>query len=88
MIARKKQNLKNLVLEFWSFENVEYKIQGTSLAVQWLGPLAFTAKGVGSIPGRGTKIPQVPRRGQKTNEQTKNETKFRRENTGMLVSDL
>ena len=29
---------------------------GISLAVQWLRPQAATAGGVGSIPGRGTKI--------------------------------
>ena len=28
-----------------------------SLAVQWLGRVAFTAKGPGSIPGQGTRIP-------------------------------
>ena len=33
-----------------SFEN--------SLAVQWLGLGAFTAKGLSSIPGQGMKIPQ------------------------------
>ena len=32
---------------------------GNSLAVQWLGPRAFTAEGLGSIPGQGTKIPQA-----------------------------
>ena len=32
---------------------------GTSLAVQWLGLRASTAGDVGSIPGRGTKIPQA-----------------------------
>ena len=32
---------------------------GNSLAVQWLGLSTFTAKGTGSIPGRGTKIPQA-----------------------------
>ena len=32
---------------------------GNSLAVQWLGLHAFTAKGPGSIPGWGTKIPQA-----------------------------
>ena len=40
----------------------KFKIKGDgnySLAVQWLGPLAFTAKGVGSIPDRGTKMPQA-----------------------------
>ena len=30
-----------------------------SLAVQWLGVGASTARGRGSIPGRGTKIPQA-----------------------------
>ena len=38
---------------------------GNSLVVQWLGLSAFTAEGLGSIPGRGTKIPQAVRRGQK-----------------------
>ena len=38
---------------------------GTSLAVQWLGLCAFTAGGMGSIPGRGTKFLQAARRGQK-----------------------
>ena len=37
---------------------------GNSLVVQWLGLCTFTAKGLGSIPGWGTKIPQ---HGQKTN---------------------
>ena len=31
----------------------------SSLAVQWLGLHTFTAKGVGSVPGQGTKIPQA-----------------------------
>ena len=30
-----------------------------SLVVQWLGSYAFTAKGVGSVSGWETKIPQV-----------------------------
>ena len=33
--------------------------RGTSLAVQWLRLRASTAGGVGSIPGRGTKIPHT-----------------------------
>ena len=33
--------------------------QGNSLVVQWLGLCAFTAEGPGSIPGQGTKIPQI-----------------------------
>ena len=32
---------------------------GTSLVVQWLGPHASTAGGVGSIPGWGNKIPHA-----------------------------
>ena len=36
---------------------------GNSLAVQWLGPCAFTAEGLGSIPGQGTKNPQAVWRG-------------------------
>lgn len=31
---------------------------GNSLAVQWLGLLTFTAKGLGSISGQGTKTPR------------------------------
>ena len=34
---------------------------GNSLAVQRLGLHTFTAEGVGSIPGQGTKIPQALR---------------------------
>ena len=32
---------------------------GNSLAVQWLGLYPLTAKGQGSIPGWGTKVPQT-----------------------------
>ena len=32
---------------------------------QWLGLRALTAEGLGSIPGRGTKMPQAARRGKK-----------------------
>ena len=32
---------------------------------QWLGLHPFTAKGPGSIPGQGTKIPQAGRHGKK-----------------------
>ena len=38
---------------------------GTSLAVQWLRLHASTAGGMGSIPGRGTKIPHAAQRSQK-----------------------
>ena len=36
-----------------------------SLAVQRLGLGTFTAEGLGSIPGQGTKIPQATQHGQK-----------------------
>ena len=39
-------------------ENMEY-LGGTSLVVQWLGLHALTAKGLCTIPGQGTKIPQA-----------------------------
>ena len=32
---------------------------GNSLAVQWLGLYSFTAKGLSSTFGQGTKIPQA-----------------------------
>ena len=38
---------------------------GNSLAVEWLGLRASIARGVGSIPGRGTKIPRAVWQGQK-----------------------
>ena len=41
---------------------------GTSLAVQWLRLNAPTAGDMGSIPGRGTKIPHATRWGQKINK--------------------
>ena len=59
--------------------NEEKKIQlkhhtENSLAVQWLGPGIFTAEGVGSVPGWGTKILQAARHGQKQNKNQKNLT--------------
>ena len=33
--------------------------QRNSLAIQWLGPCAHTAKGLGSISDQGNKIPQA-----------------------------
>ena len=45
---------------------------GNSLAVQWLELRTLTAEGQGSIPDRGTKIPQAGQRGQKKQNKTKN----------------
>ena len=41
------------------FYMVKLFSQGNSLAVQWSGLRTFTAEGAGSIPGRGTKVPQA-----------------------------
>ena len=38
---------------------------GSSLAVQWVGLLAFTQQAQNSIPDSGTKILQAMQRGQK-----------------------
>ena len=38
---------------------------GDSLAIQWLGLHMLTAEDPGSIPGRGTKVPQATQHGQK-----------------------
>lgn len=40
-------------------------IGGNSLAVQWLGRGAFTARDSGSSPSWGSRIPQASRPGQK-----------------------
>ena len=45
---------------------------GTSLAVQWLRLHTCTAGGVGSTPGRVTKIPHVVRGSQKKKKKEKN----------------
>ena len=45
---------------------------GNSLVFQWLGLWAFTAKGLGSVPGWGTKIPQATKCGKKKKNTQKN----------------
>ena len=52
-------------------QNEKEVVSGNSLAVQWLGLCTFTAEGTGSIPGRGTKIPQATWHGQKQQQQRK-----------------
>ena len=44
---------------------------GNSLVVQWLGFCAFIAEGSGSLPGRGTNIPQGVQCGQKKKKKRK-----------------
>ena len=41
-----------------SLSVTHYK-KGNSLTIQWLGLGAFTARGLGSIPGQRTKIPRA-----------------------------
>ena len=48
---------------------------GTCLAVQWLRFRTFTARGTGSIPGQGTKIPHAVRCSQKL-KKTKNKKTY------------
>ena len=43
----------------WIDGRVKDDFLGNSLAVQWLGLCAFTAKDLGLLPGWGTKIPQA-----------------------------
>ena len=43
--------------------------------VQWLGLLAFAAKGLGLIPGQGTKIPQAARHSQREKKKKKKESR-------------
>ena len=49
--------------------------RGTSLVLQWLGLCASIAGGTGSIPGRGTKIPQAVWCGPKQRKEKKREIK-------------
>ena len=46
-------------------QTLKSKCQGSSLVVQWLGLCTFTASGLGSIPGQGTKILQAVCQGKK-----------------------
>ena len=53
-------DLLNPGVKPWSpASQVESLLPGNSLAVQWLGLSAFTAKDLSLIPGLGTKIPQA-----------------------------
>ena len=47
--------------QFSHLENGYYNsiTLGNSLVVQWFGLCAVTVKGLGSVPGGGTKIPQA-----------------------------
>ena len=50
------------------FKKKKRTVLGNSLAIQWLGLSTSTAGGMGSIPGRGTKIPHAAQHGQKNDK--------------------
>ena len=58
---------KKLKRKYKIFLRIKKNVTGNSLGVQWLGLHAVTAKGPGSIPGQGTKIPHATWCGQKKN---------------------
>ena len=68
--------------------------EGNSLAVPWLGHGAFTAKGLGSIPGQGTKISQAAWHSQKqtnkhkTNKKTNKKMKLLPREVKLFVQEL
>ena len=66
-LSREKLGVSKMQTTSWN-RNVSAmmkKSAGNSLAVQCLELRTLTAKGPGSIPGRGTKIPQAVGCGQK-----------------------
>ena len=64
-IKRKQENYKTHCWdENWTKGNELCRKTSNSLVVRWLGLHTFTAEGVGSIPGQGTKILQVMWHGQ------------------------
>ena len=54
------QHLSEMVFlhHFWRQFFSEWGTGGNSLVIQWLRLCALTARGLGSIPGHGTMIPQ------------------------------
>ena len=66
-------------LLYLNIKCVRNQISGNSLVVQWLGLCAFPAEGSGSIPGQGTKIPQVAQCSQKRKKSPEEEKKKKKE---------
>ena len=61
-----KQETKILIMkEKVDNDNIKIRSFWESLVVQWLGLHAFTAEGLGSVPGWETMVPQLMRHGQK-----------------------
>ena len=59
VLEKTKEKAQVLPLPTHIKEMVKENVAGTSLVVPWLGVGAFTAVATGSVPGRGSKIPQV-----------------------------
>lgn len=55
--------------------------EGNCLAVQWLGLGTFAAEGLGSIPGRGTEIPQARLHSRKRERETGRDGRTNRRGT-------
>ena len=64
-------NLSNSVWKYLSSYSHQHLNLGNSLAVQWLGLNTFPARGRGSIPSWGTKIPRAMRLSQKKKKKIK-----------------
>ena len=54
--------------------------QRDSQVIQWLRLCAFTAEGVGSIPGQGTEIPQAASGAKKERKKKKRESERKKTN--------
>ena len=54
--------------------------QRDSQVIQWLRLCAFTAQGVGSIPGQGTEIPQAASGAKKERKKKKRESERKKTN--------
>ena len=61
--TQEKKNLKKKK-RLYKIHSKEDNLEN-SLAVRWVGLHSFTAKGAGSILGRGTKVPQAKGHGEK-----------------------
>ena len=59
-------HLQPISHSFHWFIDLKVVSSGNSLTAQWLWLRALTARGLGLIPGWGTKIPQASRQGQKS----------------------
>ena len=53
------KTIESLIQEMWKKTSQELYALRNFLGDQWLKHYAFTAEGMGSIPGQGTKIPQT-----------------------------